>query len=266
LGLEFAQRALLLNSEYLETEWYYSQVVALAETDRVRAGEALANVSRQLIEAQEQERKRIARELHDSTTRRLALLVVGIEQLKNNIPPQIADVRVRLDEIHIQTLGISKDVQALSRKLHSSRLEFPGLVLAIKGFCAEFGDKHNVKVTFDSEAIPPNLPEDISLCLFRVMQEGLQNVRKHSGVRFFEVMLQGSPRVINPTVRDSGAGFNPELARDTRGLGLVSMLERIRLVKGTISITSRPQSGTEINVHVPLSTGEQTERAKLAGA
>jgi signal transduction histidine kinase len=89
---------------------------------------------------------------------------------------------------------------------------------------------------------------------------------KHSGVRFFEVELRGSPTDIQLTVRDSGVGFDPELIKDTQGLGLISMQERVRLVKGTISITSRPQSGTEIDVHVPLQAGKQTEKANLAGA
>lgn len=235
-------------------------------TDRVQSEEDLANLSRQLIKAQEQERKRIARELHDHINQRLALLAVGIEQLKNDIPQQITDVRVRVDEIHLQTLDISKDIQALSHELHSSRLEFLGLVSAIKGFCTEFGHKYEVEVAFDSEGIPPTLPEDISLCLFRVMQEGLHNALKHSGVRLFEVKLHGSPTEIHLTVRDSGVGFDPELARDTRGLGLVSMQERVRLVKGSISITSKPQSGTEINVRVPVSAGEQKEQAMFAGA
>jgi signal transduction histidine kinase len=125
----------------------------------------------------------------------------------------------------------------------------------MKGFCKEFGDKHKVEVAFDSEGIPSGVPSEVSLCLFRVMQEGLQNALKHSGVRFFEVKMHGSPAEIHLTVRDSGVGFDPELAKDTEGLGLISMQERVRLVKGTISITSRPHSGTEINVRVPLSAG-----------
>jgi PAS domain S-box-containing protein len=235
-------------------------------TERKLADENLADLSRKLLEAQEVERKRIARELHDNTNQRLALLAVEIEQLKNAIPDQIADVCIRVDKIHKQTLEISKDVQDLSHELHSSKLEYLGLVLAMKGFCRDFGDKHRVEVTFASEGLPAILPAEISLCLFRVMQEGLHNALKHSGVKFFEVKLHGSPTDIQLTVRDSGAGFDPELIKDTPGLGLISMQERVRLVKGTISITSRSEAGTEINVRVPLSAGAQTDQAKLAGA
>jgi signal transduction histidine kinase len=235
-------------------------------TERVRAEESLASVTRQLVEAQEQERKRIARELHDNANQRLALLAIEIEKLKNDIPNQNSDVRVHVGEIHNEALEISKEIQALSHELHSSKLEYLGLVSAMKSFCRDFGDKHKVKVDFDSEGIPRILPQDISLCLFRVTQEGLHNALKHSGVKLFEVRLRGSPTEIHLTVRDSGVGFDPELAKDTQGLGLISMQERIRLVKGTISITSRPESGTEINVRVPLSARAQTAQARLAGA
>jgi signal transduction histidine kinase len=138
-------------------------------------------------------------------------------------------------------------------------------VLAMKGFCKEFGESHKVEVAFASEGMPPIVPPGISVCLFRVMQEGLHNALKQSGVRLFDVMLLASPAEIRLTVRDLGKGFDPELARDTSGLGLVSMHERVR-VKGTISISSRPLSGTEINVRVPLQAGVQTEQAKMAGA
>jgi PAS domain S-box-containing protein len=243
-----------------------ASTIARDISERKQTEEALATMSRKLLEAQEQERKRIARELHDNTNQRLALLAVGIEELKNAIPDQIADVRIRVDEIYNQTLEISEDVQALSHELHSSRLEYLGLVLAVQGFCKDFGDRYKVEVAFASEGMPATVLPEISFCLFRVMQEGLHNALKHSGVTLFEVKLLGSPAEIRLTIRDSGVGFEPELAKDTPGLGLIGMQERVRLVKGAISITSKPQSGTEISVSVPVSTGERTERAKLAGA
>ena len=122
------------------------------------------------------------------------------------------------------------------------------------------------KVTVDNEGIPGAVPRDISLSLFRVMQEGLHNAAKHSGVRVFEVKLHGSPAEIHLIVRDSGVGFDPELVKETQGLGLISMKERVRLVNGTLSIASRPKSGTQINVRVPLSAGESGEQAQAAGA
>jgi PAS domain S-box-containing protein len=235
-------------------------------TERKLADEALAGMSRKLLEAQEQERARIGGELHDDIGQRLALLVVEIQEIKEALPVAGEKLRSRMDELEKRTSEISTDVQSLSHELHSSRLEYLGLASAMKGFCKEFGKTHKVDVLFESKDIPLTLPRDISLCLFRITQEGLRNALKHSGVRFFEVKLHGSPTEIRLTVWDSGVGFEPELAKDTQGLGLVSMQERVRLVKGTIQIISRPQSGTEISVRVPLSAEMQTAQAKLAGA
>jgi signal transduction histidine kinase len=235
-------------------------------TERKLADEALAGMSRKLLEAQEQERSRIGRELHDDINQRLALLSVEIQLMKEVSPGMYGELRSRMDEIGKRTSEISAVVQSLSHELHSSKLEYLGLVSAMRSFCREFGDKHRVEVAFASEGMPAIVPPEISLCLFRVMQEGLHNALKHSRVRFFEVKMHGSPAEIQLSVRDLGKGFEPELAKDTPGLGLVSMQERVRLVKGTISITSKPQSGTEISVRVPLQAEVQKEQAKLAGA
>jgi PAS domain S-box-containing protein len=234
-------------------------------TDRMRVEEALASVSGQLIEAQEKERNRIGRELHDNTNQRLGLLAVEVEQLKNIIPRRDAEVRLGLVAIHKQILEIAVDIQALAHELHSSTLEYLGLELAMKSFCKEFGDRHEVGVDFKSDGVPRSVPPEISLCLFRVMQEGLRNALKHSGVRTFEVKLHGSPVEIRLTVRDSGVGSERDLSKDIQGLGLISMQERVRLVKGTISIISNPMSGTAIDVRVPLSAAMQTQDTRLAG-
>jgi PAS domain S-box-containing protein len=235
-------------------------------TERRLAEENLADLSRKLLEAQEQERSRIGRELHDDINQRLALLSVEIQRVTEVSPVTYAELRSRMDELGKRTSEISAGVQSLSHELHSSKLEYLGLVSAMRGFCKEFGEKHKVEVAFASEGMPAIVPPEVSLCLFRVMQEGLHNALKHSGVRLFEVKMQGSHTEIHLTVRDSGVGFDSELIKDTPGLGLVSMQERVRLVKGTISITSKLQSGTEINVRVPLQAGAQMEQAKLAGA
>ncbi len=235
-------------------------------TERKLADEALAGMSLKLLEAQEQERSRIGRELHDDINQRLALLSVEIQRMKEVSPITYGELRSRMDELGKRTSEISAVVQSLSHELHSSRLEYLGLISAMKSFCKEFGEKHKVEVAFASKGMPPSVPPDISLCLFRVMQEGLNNALKHSGVKLFEVKMRGSPTEIHLTVRDLGKGFDPELAKGTKGLGLISMQERVRLVKGAISITSKPGSGTEINVRLPLQAGAQTEQAKLAGA
>jgi PAS domain S-box-containing protein len=222
-------------------------------TERKRSEEMIANVSRRLIEAQEQERMRIARELHDNTNQRLALLAVRIEQIKIDSPIGMADLRARLDEIGKNAVEISRDLQALSHELHSSKLNYLGLVAAMKGFCTEFSEKQKVEVVFESHDISRPAPPEVSLCLFRVLQEALHNAAKHSKARRFEVQLWGTSDEIRLLVVDLGTGFDLEAARKGPGLGLVSMQERVRLMKGTLSIETQSGLGTTIHVRVPVS-------------
>jgi len=235
-------------------------------TESKLAQDVLSNVSRRLIEAQEQERTRIAREIHDDIGQRLALLSVEIQQVKEIIPGSVIELRSRMDELEKQVSEISTDAQTLSHELHSSRLEYLGIVSAMEGFCKEFGEKHKVDIDFVNQGVPHTVPSEISVCVFRILQESLQNALKHSGVRHFEATVQGSPTEIQLIVRDSGVGFDPELAMSTQGLGLISMLERVKLVNGAISISSKPQSGTEVSVRVPLPAGTPTDQAKKANA
>jgi signal transduction histidine kinase len=139
--------------------------------------------------------------------------------------------------------------------LHSSRLEYLGLAPAISGFCKEFGEQQKVEIDFKIHDLPSTLPPDISLCLFRVLQEALHNSVKHSGVRHFEVRLWGTSDEIHLTVSDPGVSFDREAAKQSRGLGLISMEERLKLVNGTLSIESQPRRGTTIHARVPLRSG-----------
>ena len=230
-------------------------------TERKLGEEALSGVSRRLIEAQEQERTRIARELHDDFGQRLALLTIALEQLQQNPPDLPAEVRSRMGELRKQTSEIATDIQSLSHELHSSRLEYVGIAAAMRGFCQEFGEQQRVEIDFKIHDLPSPLSSDISLCLFRVLQEALHNSAKHSGVRHFEVRLWGMSGEIHLTVRDSGSGFVREAVKKSRGLGLISMEERLKLLDGTFSIASQPKRGTTIHARVPLSSGSDSMRA-----
>jgi signal transduction histidine kinase len=218
--------------------------------------ETLSGVSRRLIEAQEQERTRIGRELHDDINQRLAMLSLGLEQLQDNPP----DVQTRLQELRTQTTELSNDVQALSHELHSSKLEYLGVVSGIKSWCKEFGERQPMKIDFKSD-VSTVVPLDIGISLFRVLQEALHNALKHSGVKRIEVQLHEESGEIHLTIRDLGKGFDIEAARQGRGLGLTSMQERVRLVNGTIAIDSKPMAGTTILVCVPLASGHGAQRA-----
>jgi len=216
-------------------------------TERKRLEEALRGMSRKLIEAQEHERARIARELHDDINQRLAMLAVELEQLKEN-PSEVGS---RVQELRRQTTEISNDVQALSHDLHSSQLEYLGAVAGMKGWCKEFGDRQGMQIDCRHD-VRSTLPTEIGLCLFRVLQEALHNAAKHSGVKRIEVQLWEEPGEIHLIVSDSGRGFDVEAVKQGKGLGLTSMRERVRLVDGAFMIDSRPMSGTTIHVRVPL--------------
>jgi PAS domain S-box-containing protein len=230
-------------------------------SERKRTEEAFASVGVRLIEAQEQERTRIARELHDDIVQRLALLSIGLEGLQHNLPHLPAEDYSRLGELQEQTVKIIADVQSLSHELHSSKLEILGMGGAMRAFCREFGEHQKVEIDFETNDLPNSLPPTIALCLFRVLQEALRNSAKHSGVRHFEVRSWGTSDEIHLTVMDSGAGFEVETARNGRGLGLISMEERLRLLNGTVSIESQPESGTTIHARVPFRSGSGSMRA-----
>ncbi len=230
-------------------------VLAALLEERKRAEEALTGMSRKLIEAQEKERKRIGRDLHDDICQRLALLGIELQQITDVLPDSAAKTSSGLDELSKQILQLVTDVQALSHELHSSKLEYLGIVPAMKGFCGEFSAQQRIRVDFTSHDLPNPLPSpEISLSLFRVLQEALHNAAKHSGVRHFEVQLWGTTDQIHLTVSDSGAGFDVQAAKQGRGLGLTSMEERLRLINGNLSIESQPRRGTTLHARVPLSS------------
>jgi signal transduction histidine kinase len=230
-------------------------------TERKIAEEALSRIGGRLIEAHEEERARIARELHDDIGQRLALLTNNLTLMVQHPPKSAAEIRSRTQG-HLERLReVAVDVQEMSHRLHSSKLRYLGIVAAAKSFCQELSDQHKVEIDFTHADIPRTLPEDISLCLFRITQEALQNAIKHGGVRHFDVELRGTPDGIHLTVRDAGLGFDPETVMSNRGLGLVSMQERVNLVNGTFSIESQPGRGTTVHVRLPLSTKAESARA-----
>jgi PAS domain S-box-containing protein len=225
-------------------------------TDRKLSELALASVSHRLIEAQEQERLRISRELHDDIGQRLAVLSMELHHLQEHP----FDASGRIAELQKHTSEIAGDIQSLSHELHSSKLQFLGIAVATKGFCREFETQQNVEIDFRTDDLPTVLPPDISLCFFRVLQESLRNAAKHSSVRHFRVRLWGTASEIHLTVSDSGVGFDNEAAKASRGLGLINMEERLKMVNGTFSIESRPQHGTTIHARVPFSLGNDFRR------
>ena len=221
-------------------------------SERRAASDALSGVSRRLIEAQEQERTWIARELHDDFNQRIALLKVKLDRIKETHSDVNASVRQGLEELSGIISDLGSDIQALSHRLHSSKLEYLGIEAAAASFCKELSQQHNVRITFRSRHLPTKLPRETSLCLFRVLQEGLQNAVKHSGAPHLEVQLERKSDEIRLTVQDTGKGFDLEAAVRKHGLGLTSMRERLKLVAGHLSVESKVGQGTKIQATIPL--------------
>ena len=232
-------------------------------TERKLAEAALADVSRRLIEAQEQERNRIARELHDDIGQRLSLLAVELQQLHQD-PHDLPQVRRRVGELQKQACEIAADVQTLSHDLHSTKLDYMSPVVAMRSLCQELGLQTKVEIEFSAQDLPSPLPPEISLCLFRILQEALRNAIKHSGARQVQVGLWGTHDEVHLAVSDRGIGFDSKTAKQRRGLGLVSMEERLKLLNGDISIESQPNHGTTIHARVPLHWGADSRRAQAA--
>ncbi len=230
------------------------------------AEQALATVSGRLIQAQEEERHRIARELHDNISQRLALLSVELQALAIAGPQSTMELHDRTGKLLKRTSDISSDIHALSHRLHSSKLDYMGAVAAMAGFCHEITAQTGLEIDFMHTDVPRSLPQDISLCLFRILQEGLRNAVSHSGAHKFKVELRGVPGSILLLIRDPGAGFNPDAAMKNGGLGLISMRERVSLVKGIISIASKPRIGTEIRVRIPVVQELTTNTSQISYA
>ena len=229
-------------------------------TDHKQTEEALSGMTRKLVEAQEQERARIARELHDDISQRLALLAVELGQVQEDRPDLPFDILYRMHDLREQTTQISTDVQALSHDLHSSQLEYLGVVAGMKSWCRQFGEKQGIQIDCGHD-VQSILPPEIGLCLFRVLQEALHNAAKHSGVKRIDVQLREAAGEIHLIVRDSGRGFDVETVKQGKGLGLTSMRERVRLVNGSIAIESKLTGGTTIRVSVPFRPEQVTQRA-----
>jgi PAS domain S-box-containing protein len=228
--------------------------IARDMTERNRAAIALAGVSGRLIHAQEQERARIARELHDDIGQRLSMLAVQLTALPVDTQDPLTTIKLRESAAQI-----AADVQALSHELHSSKLQLLGLAEGMKAHCAEFADQQEVEVVFECRDVPTQLSPEVSLCLFRVLQEALHNALKHSGVRQFNVQLWGSPDAIHLAVTDRGSGFDSGVAKLGRGLGLVSMEERLKLVDGDLAVVTSPGAGTTVYARVSVPSTDRRD-------
>jgi signal transduction histidine kinase len=205
-----------------------------------------------LIAAQEEERARIARELHDDFSQRLALLGIGLGQLWKKLSPNEVEQRENVLEMLRGTKEMSSDLHTLSHQLHSSKLEHVGLVPALHGLCKEISEKYKIEVHFSESEGAVNVPKDVALCMFRVAQESLGNIVKHSGAREAQVQFSANAIGIGLRIFDQGKGFDPAMKNPAAGIGLIGMSERLRLVGGRLLVKSETGRGTEILAEAPV--------------
>jgi len=230
-------------------------VLAVLAEEHKQAEIELGKLGGRLIKAQDDERTRIARELHDDLSQSMARLLIRLNRCQQALAESSPRYHEELREVTEMTSEVSASLRDLSHFLHPSTLAILGLVSAISGFCREFSERHHLVVKFVHGDIP-NAPEDVNLCLFRVVQESLRNVLKHSGAREAHVTLTEKEKQIVLLVEDAGKGFDVKTNRPRTTLGLISMKERVDLVGGEISVESAPSNGTRIRVQIPLACAQ----------
>jgi PAS domain S-box-containing protein len=244
---------------------YLFQKIRSRSEELQKSGEELRRLTGNLLSAQEDERRRLARELHDDLTQRLAVLAIEAGKMEQQFDTSPDLIRERLPAMKDQIVALSTDIHRISRQLHPSILDDLGLVDAIKSLCTGFSKQEDILVEFTPENLPEILPKDLSLCLYRITQEVLRNIAKHAHAKEAHVTLAGNNGSVILSIRDSGVGFDLAQARRKPGLGLASMEERVRLIHGSLSVQSEPARGTTIEVRAPLARREYDTETRPVG-
>jgi len=226
----------------------------LEQAERAHAEEVQA-LAAGLLTAQEEERRRVSRELHDTICQELAALAIDIGGLvRDSTPP--ADAQRQLKLLQARAVKASEETRRIAHQMHPSVLDDLGLVASLRELCRQFSDRaKGTLLKVKTVALPAAIPREVASCLYRVAQESLQNIAKHANAKHASVALKLRKGTIVLTIEDDGRGFDPAAAKGVGGLGLIGMEERARLIKGTVSITARPGRGTRIELQVPLPAG-----------
>src|SRR5579871_313681 len=237
---------------------------ALQQSEALRQSqEQLRTLTAGLVEAQEEERRRVSQELHDDISQRLAALSVQVEVLHRASGISEEELHGKLGELQKQIAALSEDLRRTARNLHPFALTHLGLEPALRSYCEEFSTLRQFKVRFTARALPTTIPPGAALCVYRVVQEALGNVAKHAVARHAVVSISGSDDALHLAIRDDGHGFDLEKAKG-KGLGLISIEERVRHLGGTFSISAKPGDGTQIKIRIPLETASQVLAAEAS--
>lgn len=252
---ERAQQAASQKQERLElalnAAQQASQALGVSQEKLRQSHNQIRNLLGKLIDAQESERRRISRQLHDDLNQKIASLSMGISQLKRKLPMQETALVVELDQLRENAATLTNDVRTLSHQLHPAVLEHLGLVTALESYISNFNLEEHIEVKLNAEIGTERIPFPVSICLYRVAVEALRNVARHSGATSAAISLATSDGVIELQVSDSGKGFDAESFKNEGGLGLISVEERLRLLQGSCEIYSAPGRGTTLLVRVP---------------
>jgi PAS domain S-box-containing protein len=217
-----------------------------------KSQDSLRFLAGKLITAQEEERRRLAREMHDDLTQRLALLAIEAGKLEIESQKYDSSMHANLQEMKKKIIKLSKDIHDISRQIHPSILDDLGLVKAIESECAAFTQREDIQVEYEADNVPLSIPRSVKICIYRIIQEGLRNIAKHAGTDKAHVSLTCSDGNLFLTIRDNGIGFDTSHMQGQKGIGLRSMEERVRLIQGEFSVQSKPGEGTVIKVTAPF--------------
>ena len=234
-----------------------SNQVRTKEQELDRTKEELRALAASLLSAQEEERRRIARELHDDFQQRLALLEISMTRLRRELPKNPAQIRTELNRLERELNAVSNEIRRLSHQLHPAILEDLGLQIALTRLGEDFQLNGLRSVRVNAKDVPPDIPIAVSTALYRIAQEALRNVVKHAGSASVTITLAGELEAIRLTIEDTGSGFNPLDVRFRGGLGIISMQERATFVGGTLTLNSAPGQGTRIDIRISLGKESQ---------
>ena len=203
------------------------------------------------MQSHEEERAWIARKLNEDLCQRMTGLNLQLHSMSMGSRGNVNEMRARVEELCAQFGDLASEIQAISDQSYH-KLELLGLAASVRTFCQQMSERHGVTIDFRHEGVPDDLPNDVALALFRVLEEALGNAVRHAGVHRVSVSLGGSRDEVRLDVADEGVGFDPESAMKSQGLGLIGMRERLSLVGGECRIDSQPGAGTRIRARVPL--------------